>query len=801
MDRAVCIHGHFYQPSRENPWSGEVEVQRSAAPYHDWNERITAECYAPNTAARLLDPEGMIVGVTNTYGKISFTAAPTLLSWLEQHRPGIHAAIIDADLESRERYAGHGSAIASCYNHLIMPLATRQEKRIQVAWGISDFVARFGRKPEGMWLPETAVDTESLDLMAGAGIRFTILAPHQAGGVRAIGAEDWTEVSGGRVETRMPYLCRLPSGRSIAIFFYNGRVSRDVAFGDLLSDGRRFAGRLLGAFSRGGKRPELVHIATDGETYGHHRTFGEMALASCLRVIETQGDTRLTVYGEYLDAHPPTHEVSIREGTSWSCTHGLGRWQQECGCHSGMHPGWSQAWREPLREAVVMLRETLAPRSTAVLKTVLRDPVEARDDAMSLVSGRWSEETVARFFSRHALRDLALEERRQVLALLEMERQMMLMQTSCGWFFDDITEPGSVQVMRHAGRAMDLAGQALGIDLEPAFTEILGRAPTNDPGYATGAAVYEALVRPAAMDLARIGAGIALYDLFGLEPPAVASGMYDVAREDRSYRLEEGRRGLTGTCRVRSRVTGEEAVYDLVALFSGMDRVFLGVREPGGDADAALRVAWEEVTGSGTTAIPVGFGRVYTAADLSEEERWRIASQVLPDVGEAVSAVYEDAAALIRVIEDLGIPAPGVVTSLQEHVCNERLCAMLEEGCPDPDRFRTIAGEMRAKNLRPDRAVLGTAASSRIMRLTRAAAARPADPGPFEEVVRVVGCAEVLGLPLDLWESQNTVIRMRGHSLEMQRRAGEGDGAAERWVAAFRRAAACLGVRAAPQNS
>ncbi|MFY1645133.1 glycoside hydrolase, partial [Methanoculleus bourgensis] len=301
-------------------------------PYHDWNERVAAECYAPNTAARILDAEGVIVEVVNTYSRISFTAAPTLLSWLERHRPGVHKAVIDADLESRERYAGHGSAIASCYNHLIMPLATHEDKRTQIAWGVRDFAARFGREPEGMWLPETAVDIESLDLMAKAGIRFTILAPHQAGKVRAIGTDGWTDVSGGRVETRMPYLCRLPSGRSIAVFFYNGAIARDVAFGDLLSDGRRFAGRLLGAFSRGGKRPELVHVATDGETYGHHRKFGEMALAYCLRTIEARDDARLTVYGEYLAAHPPTHEVVIQERTSWSCTHGVERWRRECGC-------------------------------------------------------------------------------------------------------------------------------------------------------------------------------------------------------------------------------------------------------------------------------------------------------------------------------------------------------------------------------------------------------------------------------------------------------------------------------------
>jgi len=796
VDRVVCIHGHFYQPSRENPWLGGVEVQRSAAPYHDWNERVTTECYRPNTAARILDADGMIEEIVNTYSRISFTAAPTLLSWLERHCPGVYGAIVEADRESRERYAGHGSAIACCYNHIIMPLAARRDKQTQVAWGVRDFAARFGREPEGMWLPETAVDLESLDLMAEAGIRFTVLAPHQAAKVRQSGAEAWTDVSGGGVDTTMPYLCPLPSGRSIAIFFYNGIIARDVAFGDLLSDGRRFAGRLLGAFSRGRERPELVHIATDGETYGHHREFGEMALAYCLKTIEKRRDVRLTVYGEYLDTHPPTHEAAVCERTSWSCTHGVGRWQGECGCHSGAHPGWSQEWRGPFREAVVMVRDALAPRVAEALGVLVRDPAEARDDAVSLVLGRWSDEAVADFLARHALRDLSPDDRRRILALLEMERQTMLMQTSCGWFFDDIMEPGSVQVMRHAGRAMELARQTLGLDLEPAFTAILRRAAVNDPRYATGAAVYEALARPTAVDLPRIGAGAALYCLFGLEPPAAASGMYAV-RGDWRYRSGAGIwRRILGTVRVRSRATGEEALFDAVAFFAGMDRVVSGVREPGGDE--AFRAAWEGVTGPDPAgAVSGAFSRVYMAPDLSDEERWAIAREIAPGMGEAVCKVYRDAAALIDALDDLGIPAPGAAVHLLAHACTGRLLAMLGEGCPDPDRFFTLAETMKARNLAPDLAALGKAAGGRITLSARMAAARSCDPAPLEEIVRTVRCAKVFPLTLTLWESQNICIGMRGRYSGMRERAGRGDGDAERWADAFERAAACLGVRVA----
>ncbi len=789
MDRAVCIHGHFYQPSRENPWIGEVEVQRSAAPYHDWNERVTAECYHPNTAARILDEDGLIDETVNTYSRISFTAAPTLLAWLERHRPEVYDAIVEADRESRERYAGHGSAIACCSNHLIMPLATRRDKRAQVVGGVRDFTARFGREPEGMWLPETAVDLESLDLMAEAGVRFTVLAPHQAWRVRALGSEAWTDVAGDRVETTMPYLCRLPSGRSIAVFFFVGGISRDVAFGDLLSDGRRFAGRLLGAFSTPGDRPELVHIATDGETYGHHRKFGEMALACCLRTIEHDCDARLTVYGEYLAAHPATHEVAVREGTSWSCIHGIERWQGACGCHSGTHPGWSQAWRGPLREAVVMVRDALAPRSAEALAALVLDPAEARDDAAGLVLSRWSDRATAAFFARHARRGLSPDERRRVLSILEMDRQAMLMQTSCGWFFDDIAEPGSVQVMRHAGRAMELARQTVGLDLEPAFIGILRRAPSNDPGYATGAAVYDVLVRPARADLARIGAGAALYALFDLEPPAVASGMYAVRAEWRYRSDAGGRRRTLGTVRVRSRATGEEALLDAAAFFAGMDRVAFGARDPGGDE--AFRSAWMGLMGpdpAGT--ISDAFPRVYT---VSDEERWAIARRIAPGIGRALCAVYRDAGPLLSVLEELGIPEAGGAALLREHAANERLLAMLEDGCPDPDRFRALAGKAGASGL----VALGEAASRRIEVAARTAAVRPDDPAPLEEIARVVTCANVYSLPLTLWESQNVFIGMRRRYARMRQRAGPGDGDAERWAEAFGRAAACLGVRVA----
>ena len=433
-----------------------------------------------------------------------------------------------------------------------------------------------------------------------------------------------------------------------------------------------------------------------------------------------------------------------------------------------------------------MVRDTLAPRSAEALAALVSDPAAARNDAAGLVLARWSDEAVAGIVTRHTRSSLSAEGQRRLLSLLEMERQVMLMQTSCGWFFDDIAEPGSVQVMRHAGRAMDLGRKVLGIDLEPAFVAILRRARPNDPVYPAGADVYEGLVRPAAADLARIGAGAALYALLGLEPPAAASGMYAV-QGDWPYRSD---RRLLGTVRVRCRATGEEALFDAAAHYAGMDRIAFGIREPRGEE--ALRAAWETAGG----ADPVGdFSRVHMASDLSDEERWAISRKMAPAIGSAVCAVYNDAAALIRTLEEFRIPVPAAAILLQEHASGERLHAMLDNGCPDPERFAALAGEMRTEGGRPDLPALGEAASSRIAFAARTAAAQPDDPAPLEEIVRIAGCAKVFGLSLTLWESQNLCLGMRGLYAVMQERAGRGDRDAERWAEAFRRAAACLGIR------
>ncbi len=480
MNRFVCIHGHFYQPPRENPWTGEVDRELSARPFHDWNERITAECYAPLGA-----------GSPPTYSRIGFNFGPTLLAWLETNSPETYRSVIEADRASRERFSGHGSAIAQAYNHAILPLANRRDKVTQVAWGIRDFEFRFGRRPEGMWLPETAVDDATLETLAEKGIAFTILAPSQAGRIREPGGE-WRELGAAGVDPREPYRAPLPSGRAISVFFYDGGLANGIAFGNLARSGSALARALLGRFEDS-PDPQLVHVATDGETYGHHVAGGDRALQEALDAVESSGFARLTNSGEYLERFPPRREVLVFSKTSWSCAHGVGRWTDDCGCsagHAAKHP-----WRRPLREALDWLRDTLAPLYEAAASGLLRDPWAARDDSIDVILDP-SVESVDRFFERHAIGALTPEERALALGLLDLQRNALLMYTSCGWFFDDPAGLETRQVLRYAARAVELAEEHLGGSIEPLFLRLLERVRSGLGERPDASELYRSLRAP-----------------------------------------------------------------------------------------------------------------------------------------------------------------------------------------------------------------------------------------------------------------------------------------------------------------
>ena len=568
MERYICIHGHFYQPPRENAWLEFVELQDSAYPFHDWNERITAECYAPNGRSRIIGADGNIERITNNYTRISYDFGPTLLAWMAEEEPDTYRLILEADKESQARFSGHGSAIAQAYNHTILPLSTRRDKYTQILWGIRDFQFRFGRKPEGMWLPETAVDLEVLDILAGFGILFTILSPYQAMRTRKIRGRAWRDASGGRVDPSMPYQVRLRSGRRIAVFFYDGPISRAIAFERLLERGENFAERLVSAFSDSRPWPQIVHIATDGETYGHHHKRGEMALAYALHHIESNNLAKLTNYGEYLERHPATHEAEIWEHTAWSCAHGVDRWNSNCGCNSGGHPDWNQKWRTPLREALDWVRDTITPRFEQIASEIFRDPWSARNEYISVILNQWPDNP-DRFFAEQATRSLGQDEKILALKLMEMQRHAMLMYTSCGWFFDELSGIETTQVIQYAARTLQLYQEIFGDSLELRFLDRLASAKSNIPEHHDGRFIYEKFVRPAMVDRQKVAGHYALISLFEPYPEEAKVYCYKVRLED-SQSSEAGRAKLVvGRARVASEITQESDVLSFGALHRG----------------------------------------------------------------------------------------------------------------------------------------------------------------------------------------------------------------------------------------
>ena len=790
--RYACIHGHFYQPPRENPWLEAIEHQDSARPYHDWNERITAECYGPNALARILDGE-RIVRIVNNYAHISFNCGPTLLSWLEAHASEVYRGIQDADRESAARFGGHGSAMAQPYNHMIMPLANRRDQVTQVVWGLRDFRRRFGREPEGMWLPETAVDVPTLEVLAEHGVRFTVLAPSQAARTRVRGETDWEEIDGATVDPTRPYEVPLPSGRTIVAFFYDGPISRAVAFERLLHRGEDLAARMLGGLSAAHEGPQLVHIATDGETYGHHHRFGDMALAYALHALEASGQVHLTNYGQYLELHPPTHQAEVRELTSWSCVHGVERWRGDCGCNGGRE-GWNQAWRAPLRAALDGLRDELAEPFAQHLAPLLHDPWRARDEYVDVVLDR-SPESRQRFLSAHARKELSPGEEVCAWKLLEMQRHLMLMYTSCGWFFDDLAGLETVQVMQYAARALQLAREALGRDLEEGFLVRLGEARSNEQG--DGRQVWARLVRPAAVDLLRVGGHYAISSLFHKQGSRVRVYCYGVERlEHRALRAGEARLA-TGWMSVTSEVTGESEPVSYGVLHWGDHNVNGGVGPfQGEDTYRCMEAEVAEAFGQAdfpqvVRLLDKHFGAsTHSLRTLFADERRAVLEQVLR--GSVVDAeadyrqIYERRAPLMRFLTSLGLPLPAAFRGAAELVLNAYLREALESFEPDPARVRDLIDHARLEGVALDGAAHGFTLSRTLRRLSDAHRSRPADltaVARFESAVRL---ARSLPFELDLWHAQNGYHAVRAALLEEHvERAAAGDEAAGRWVGHF----------------
>jgi alpha-amylase/alpha-mannosidase (GH57 family) len=812
MSRYICVHGHFYQPPRENPWLEAVEIQDSAHPDHDWNARIADQCYAPNAAARILDREGRIERIVNNYARISFDFGPTLLGWLETERPAVYRAVLAADRESRARFSGHGSALAQPYNHLILPLANRRDKETQIVWGLADFAHRFGRDAEGVWLPETAVDLETLELLAAHGVRFTVLAPHQAKRFRALGEAPWRD-AGGRLDGRRAYRAALPSGRSLALFFYHGEISRAVAFDGLLASGETLACRLLAAFS-GRPEAELVHIATDGESYGHHHRHGEMALAYALARIEGEGTARLTNYAEYLERHPPAHEVEIVERSSWSCVHGVERWRSDCGCATGAAPAWRQAWRQPLREALDGLRDALAPRYEAAAGELFGDPWAARDGYVQVLLDRGR---AAAFLAAQAGRELGPEERSWALKLLELQRHALLMYTSCGWFFHDLAGIETLQILQYAGRAVKLAEELFGEGgggpaagaLERAFLDRLARAASNDPVAGDGRRLYERHVRPAAVALPQAAAHYAVASLFEAYPERTRIFCYRFEREEeRAFRAGRARLAL-GRVRVTAEPTEETARFAFAVLHFSDHNLNAGVRA----AEGIAAEEWEAlVEAAGRSFERADFPAVvrlldrrfgdlpYSLASLFRDEQRRVLDLILgstlAEVEGDLRAVFRHHAPLLRFLGDLGTPLPAPLYAVAEVVLAGDLRGALGDPAADLEEVRRRLAEASLLGVDLGGDGLGRALGRTLGRLMERLLADPDEPGllpRLEETAAIAGSAR---LAVDLARSQELFCEALATAYPHRRaRAAAGDGQAGEWVGGFRALGERLKVR------
>ena len=789
--RYICIHGHFYQPPRENPWLEAVETQDSATPYHDWNERITAECYGPNASSRILDARERIVKIVNNYAAISFNFGPTLLSWLEQQQPETYAAILDADRVSRERFGGHGSAIAQAYNHMILPLANARDQRTQVRWGLRDFEKRFKRKPEAMWLPETAVDVASLEALAAEGIAFTILEPQQAKRWRAIGEDDWTEQKGA-IDPTMPYRCNLPSGRSIDLFFFDGPISRAVAFESLLARGENLAHRLLGAFGEGRTHPQLVNIATDGETYGHHHRYGDMALAYALDYINEQKLSRVANYGQFLADVPPTHEVEIVEDTAWSCSHGLGRWKRDCGCSTGGGDGWNQQWRTPLREALDWLRDECIAIFESRGASLLRDPWDARDDYIDVVLDR-SDDSVARFMAKHAATE---NDTVSVLELLEMQRNAMLMYTSCGWFFNDISGIETVQVLHYAARVIQLAEKVGGRSLELEFLRRIAAAKSNLPQHGDARQIYELEVKPTRLDLRRVAAHYAVASLFDNFAHDDRVYCYRVRQNDfESFRAGRARMAI-GSITVTSLITREEASFEFTVIHLGETELTGGVRPAAlpEHYDAMKRDLSEDMRVNGISSVIRVLDEYFNEPLLSiralfRDEQRRILNLLcdttLSEAESAFHQLHERYDPLMRFHATLGVPLPKVLRMAAEFDVNTQLRRMVASDDVPLGELESRLRESRDEKVLLDETTLMSLTAA-IERAAGDFSRNSEDVEKLESWAKLVSIVRDAGVDVDLRRPQNDYYRLKKSVRPViAANAGNGSSAANRWLQHF----------------
>lgn len=707
----ITVHGHFYQPPRENPYLNTIERQPSAYPFHNWNERIYHECYRPNAFARILNDHGEVVDIVNNFEYLSFNIGPTLMSWLENYDLEVYQRIIEADQRSRERLQGHGNAIAQVYNHMILPLANARDKYTQIHWGKEDFRARFGRDPEGMWLAETAVDYATLEVLIEAGIKYTILAPSQAERCRPLPTENhpdphWIEVGGGQIDPTRPYRCFIDSERYIDIFFYDGPISRDMGFNDVLNSSNIFAGRIGQAVKGDHRQSQIISVATDGETFGHHKQGTEKCLAYAFTNEFPNKGWMVTNYAHYLSVHPPQWEVILKPVTAWSCSHGVDRWQDDCGCGGG--GGWHQRWRRPLRESLNWLRDQLITIFEETGGKIFEDPWLARNEYIQVILDR-TPEKVEKFVFRHQKRPLTPSEQIDALRLLEMQRHSMLMYTSCGWFFEEISRPEGVQILRYAARAMELAAEVSGIQLEKEFCQLLVSAPSNVELFGDGGKVYQELVVSAQVNFEQVAAHYAISSLLTDYEDVESVYCYNLQLLDYQKQQIGALTLAVGQLRLVSKITWETNHYVFGILHIGGWDFHCCIQQfSGRNVYSQFKTKLFEILKDASAAKMILemsnlFGyKTFDLQDLFAEERHKIMEMLLKKtkkrLDQLYNQAYRDNYGILAAFNREELPVPVELQVAAEIALSNRCLAMIDnlEQADSPTQISACLTELEA---------------------------------------------------------------------------------------------------------
>jgi alpha-amylase/alpha-mannosidase (GH57 family)/regulator of extracellular matrix RemA (YlzA/DUF370 family) len=776
MATPLVIHGHFYQPPRENPWSEVVDDQPSAAPYANWNERVFYECYRPNAHARVLDLSGRVEAIINNYRYLSFNFGPTLLSWMEKCHPRTYAAILEADRESRKRNGGHGNAIAQAYNHAILPLCNERDRITQVRWGVADFRHRFKRDPESLWLPETACNDATLGTLIDEGLRYVILSPDQAARVRPLAGGDWRDVSSGNIDPGVAYRCfhRDGSGRFIDVFFYDGPIARAIAFEGALQTTQILMDRIGRAQTGEGR---IVQTATDGESYGHHTHFGDRSLAYALEFEAPRRGYEVTNYGAFLERNPPRWQVELKggpggEGTAWSCAHGVGRWVRDCGCHTGGREGWNQAWRGPLRQALDFARDAAQAAFEQKRGILFQDPWAARDEYVGLILDPARDKK--EFLDRHAGRVLTPAERVRALLFLEVQRQAQLMYTSCGWFFADVSGIETVQILKYAGRMFDLMGH-LGLDVpKDRFLAILGEAVSNLPVQGTAADLYRQHVEPCAITPQGVAAHLALTSAAdGLRERGMAGGLHYVLKDHQT--LHHGRLTLTtGHMELESPLTTERNHFAYASLhMGGLD--FYGAVKPHSEmpdfARSAKRV-WDVFQTASLPQLlrtlqdefgPQDFGVEHLLPESRRHVFESVFRELVERFYEQYARLYEDNRRNLEMLQTAGFPLPPELRAAAEFTLSRRFEEEIRKQgeSRDPEAYQEalqIAEEARQRGYRLDHTFSNRVFSAMVTDSVRMAVEEPA-PETVRTALGVLRLARKLNLEFVAEPAQEIVYQ------------------------------------------